>query len=127
MGGFYGQGDQLHLAFNFTYVPVPFEATALARVVAESEAIIPAGGWPVWTVSNHDIPRVMSRWAGGDERKLRLALLSLLTLRGTPVLYYADDIGMPNTLLRKCDRQDPRGQRYWPAPRGGDRDRSAMH
>src|SRR5947207_5360095 len=56
MGRFYGQGDPLHLAFNFSYVHVPFEATALARVVAESEAIIPAGGWPVWTVSNHDVP-----------------------------------------------------------------------
>ena len=127
MGRFYGQGDQLHLAFNFTYVHVPFEATALARVVAESEAIIPAGGWPVWTVSNHDIPRVMSRWAGGDERKLRLALLSLLTLRGTPVLYYGDEIGMPNTPLRKSDLQDPLGKRYWPAPRGRDPERTPMH
>ena len=127
MGRFYGQGDQLHLAFNFSYVHVPFEATALARVVAESEAIIPAGGWPVWTVSNHDVPRVMSRWAGGDERKLRLALLSLLTLRGTPVLYYGDEIGMPNTPLRKSDLQDPLGKRYWPAPRGRDPERTPMH
>ena len=127
MGRFYGQGDQLHLAFNFTYVHVPFEATALARVVAESEAVIPAGGWPVWTISNHDVPRVMSRWAVGDERKLRLALLSLLTLRGTPVLYYGDEIGMPNTPLRKSDLQDPLGKRYWPAPRGRDPERTPMH
>ncbi len=127
MGRFYGHGDQLHLAFNFSYVHVPFEATALARVVAESEVIIPAGGWPVWTVSNHDVPRVMSRWAGGDERKLRLALLSLLTLRGTPVLYYGDEIGMPNTPLRKSDLQDPLGKRYWPGPRGRDPERTPMH
>ena len=127
MGRFYGQGDQLHLAFNFSYVHVPFEATALARVVAESEAVIPAGGWPVWTVSNHDVPRVMSRWAGGDERKLRLALLSLLTLRGTPVLYYGDEIGMPDTALRKADLQDPLGKRYWPEPRGRDPERTPMH
>ena len=127
MAAFYGQGDELHLAFNFTYVHAPFEAPELARVVAESEVIIPAVGWPVWTVSNHDVSRVMSRWAGGDERKLRCALLSLLTLRGTPVLYYGDEIGMPDTRLRKTDLQDPLGKRYWPEPRGRDPERTPMH
>jgi alpha-glucosidase len=96
-------------------------------VVAESEAIIPAVGWPVWTVSNHDVSRVMTRWAGGDERKLRCALLSLLTLRGTPVLYYGDEIGMPDTRLRKADLQDPLGKRFWPEPRGRDPERTPMH
>jgi alpha-glucosidase len=127
MGLFYGQGDELHLAFNFTYVHASFEAATLARVVAESETIIPAEGWPVWTASNHDVSRVMSRWAGGDERKLRCALLSLLTLRGTPVLYYGDEIGMPDTPLLERDLQDPLGKRYWPAPRGRDPERTPMH
>ena len=127
IGRFYGQGDELHLAFNFTFVHAPFEAVALARAVAESEAIIPAVGWPAWTVSNHDVSRVMSRWAGGDERKLRCALLSLLTLRGTPVLYYGDEIGMPDTALRNADLQDPLGKRFWPAPRGRDPERTPMH
>ncbi|HVS06758.1 MAG TPA: alpha-amylase family glycosyl hydrolase [Candidatus Dormibacteraeota bacterium] len=126
MAAYYGQGDELHLAFNFTYVHAPFEASALARVVAESEVIIPAMGWPVWTVSNHDVSRVMSRWAGGDERKLRCALLSLLTLRGTPVVYYGDEIGMPDTRLRKADLQDPLGKRFWPEPRGRDPERTPM-
>jgi alpha-glucosidase len=69
----------------------------------------------------------MSRWAGGDERKLRCALLSLLTLRGTPVLYYGDEIGMPDTRLRKADLRDPLGKRYWPEPRGRDPERTPMH
>jgi alpha-glucosidase len=127
MGLFYGTGDELHLAFNFTYLHAPFEASALAPVVAESEVVIPAVGWPVWTVSNHDVSRVMSRWAGGDERKLRCALLSLLTLRGTPVLYYGDEIGLPDTRLRKADLRDPLGKRYWPEPRGRDPERTPMH
>lgn len=126
MGRFYGTGDQLHLAFNFTYVHAPFEAAALADVVAESELVIPDVGWPVWTVSNHDVPRVMSRWCGGDEGKLRCALLSLLTLRGTPVLYYGDEIGMPDTPIRKEDLQDPLGKRHWPKPRGRDPERTPM-
>jgi alpha-glucosidase len=54
-------------------------------------------------------------------------LLSLLTLRGTPVLYYGDEIGMPDTPLRKADLQDPLGKRYWPGPRGRDPERTPMH
>ena len=126
MGRFYGTGDELHLAFNFTYVHASFTAQALAAVVAESERVIPDVGWPVWTVSNHDVSRVMSRWCGGDEAKLRCALLSLLTLRGTPVLYYGDEIGMPDTPVAKEDLQDPLGKRHWPGPRGRDPERTPM-
>jgi alpha-glucosidase len=127
MGRFYGIGDELHLAFNFTFIHAPFEASALAEVVAESELVIPDVGWPVWTASNHDVSRVMSRWAGGYDRKLRCALLSLLTLRGTPVLYYGDEIGMPDTALSRADLRDPPGIRYWPEPRGRDPERTPMH
>jgi alpha-glucosidase len=126
MGLFYGQGDELHLAFNFSYVHSPFDAEALAAVVDESESVIPATGWPVWTVSNHDVSRVMTRWARGDERKLRCAMLSLLTLRGTPVLYYGDEIGMPDTPIKREDLNDPVGIRYWPEPRGRDPERTPM-
>jgi alpha-glucosidase len=127
MGGFYGTGDELHLAFNFTFIHAPFDARALAEVVAESELVIPDVGWPVWTASNHDVSRVMTRWAKGDERKLRCALMSLLTLRGTPVMYYGDEIGMPDTAISKGDLQDPLGKRYWPEPRGRDPERTPMH
>ena len=127
MGRFYGTGDELHLAFNFTFVHAAFEASGLAEVVAESELVIPDVGWPVWTMSNHDVSRVMTRWAKGDERKLRCALMSLLTLRGTPVLYYGDEIGMPDTALGRTDLQDPLGKRNWPAPRGRDPARTPMH
>jgi alpha-glucosidase len=126
MGRFYGTGDELQLAFNFTYVHAPFQAAALAEVVAETELIIPEVGWPVWTVSNHDVSRVMTRWCQGDERKLRMVLLSLLTLRGTPVLYYGDEIGMPDTTIRREQLQDPFGKRHWPQPRGRDPERTPM-
>jgi glycosidase len=49
----------------------------------------------VWTLSNHDIPRFPTRTCDGDPRKIRCALLALLTLRGTPVLYYGDELGLP--------------------------------
>lgn len=96
MASYYGQsGDELQLAFNFAFVHTSFEAGELSRVVETTERAIPAEGWPVWTASNHDAGRFPSRWCEGDERKVRCALLTLLTLRGTPVLYYGDELGLP--------------------------------
>ena len=94
---FYGQDDELHLAFNFFFVEAPFEAEALAEVVAETERLVPPESWPVWTLSNHDVSRYATRWADGDPAKARLALMLLLTLRGTAVLYYGDELAMTDT------------------------------
>ena len=93
---YYGQGeDELHLAFNFLFVHAPFDAGALSAVVAGVEEKLPEVAWPVYTGSNHDAGRLATRWADGDERRARVALMMLLTLRGTPFLYYGDEIGMP--------------------------------
>ncbi len=94
MASYYGDGDELQLAFNFACVYAPFEAERLRRVIEQTEAAIPAGGWPVWTLSNHDVVRFPTRWCQGDEAKIRCALLVVLLLRGTPVLYYGDEIGL---------------------------------
>jgi alpha-glucosidase len=96
LAGFYGSGeDQLHLAFNFPFALSPLETGHLRHVVESSETLLPRRGWPTWTLSNHDMARFPTRMCGGDERKVRCALLALLTLRGTPVLYYGDEIGLP--------------------------------
>jgi alpha-glucosidase len=117
---FYGTGeDQLHLAFNFLFVHSEFEAEALRAVVEGVEAKLPAGAWPVYTGSNHDAGRLVKRWARGDEAKVRTALLMLLTLRGTPFLYYGDEIGMPEVEIEPAQRLDP-------APRGRDGCRTPM-
>jgi alpha-glucosidase len=93
---FYGSGeDELHLAFNFPFTFSDLDARALREVVEATEAALPPAAWPVWMLSNHDIVRFPTRMAGGDERKARAALFLLLTLRGTPVLYYGDELGMP--------------------------------
>jgi alpha-glucosidase len=108
---FYGNGsDELHMAFNFLFVWSPFDAGRLRTIVEGTEALLPAGGWPVWTGSNHDVGRMVSRWCGGDERKARCALLALLTLRGTPFLYYGDEIGMPEPAIAPADERDPVGR-----------------
>jgi alpha-glucosidase len=95
MAAFYGAGaDELHLAFNFPFVRAGLGAAALRRVVELTEQALPQASWPVWTLSNHDHPRFPTRWCAGDERRVRCALLVLLTLRGTPVLYYGDELGL---------------------------------
>ena len=80
--------------------------------------MIPAEAWPTWTGSNHDAARFPTRWCGGDEQKIRAALVMLLTLRGTPILYYGDEIGMTE---RPC-RTTASGIRS--APRVAGRSRS---
>jgi alpha-glucosidase len=95
MASFYGaDADELQLAFNFPFLHASLRAAALRRVVERTEQALPQAAWPVWTLSNHDHVRFPTRWCDGDERKIRCALLVLLTLRGTPVLYYGDELGL---------------------------------
>ena len=91
---FYGEGDELNLAFNFALLHSRFKAADLRAAVEDAERLLPHDAWPVWTAGNHDNHRFPSRWAEGDARKARLALVMLMGLRGTPFLYYGDEIGM---------------------------------
>ncbi len=105
---FYGLGeDELHLAFNFLFFHCDLDPAQMRPIVEGMEAMLPEGAWPVWTGSNHDGKRLASRWAGGDPARTRAALLILLGLRGTPVLYYGDEIGLPDTPLDPADALDP--------------------
>jgi len=106
---FYGHGDELNLAFNFMLLHSGFEAAALRSAVEESERLLPDDSWPVWTGGNHDTNRFATRWAGGDPQKARTALFMLLSLRGTPFLYYGDEIGMTDTDVPKDRLLDPVG------------------
>jgi alpha-glucosidase len=93
---FYGEGDELNMVFGFKLLHAPFRAEPLRAVVEEIEAAFPARAVPAWTGSNHDDLRLATRWAEGDERKAKLALLLLLTLRGTTVLYMGDELALEN-------------------------------
>jgi alpha-glucosidase len=108
---FYGSGDdELHLAFNFPFTFSDLDASALRTVVEQTEAALPDGAWPVWMLSNHDIVRFPTRMAGGDARKARAALFVLLALRGTPVLYYGDELGMPQAAIPAARERDMAGR-----------------
>jgi alpha-glucosidase len=126
MASFYGMGtDELHLAFNIPFLFAGLGAARLRRVVEATEKSLPEPAWPVWTLSNHDVVRVPTRWCDGDEDKLRCALLILLTLRGTPFLYYGDEIGMEEVDVPRERLRDPVSLRRWPE-RGRDGCRTPM-
>jgi len=97
---FYGLGeDELHLAFNFLFLHANLDAAQMRPIVEGMERMLPQGAWPVWTGSNHDGLRMATRWAAADPARTRAALMMLLCLRGTPFLYYGDEIGLPDTPL----------------------------
>jgi alpha-glucosidase len=123
---FYGDGDELNLAFNFMLLHSPFAASELRAAVEHAEENLPGSAWPVWTGGNHDNHRFPTRWAGGDPRKTRAAMIMLMGLRGTPFLYYGDEIGMPDTNVPVDRILDPVGVFHGPRM-GRDDERTPMH
>src|SRR5262249_45979909 len=83
---------------------------ALRSIVETTESLLPERAWPVWMLSNHDIVRFPTRMAGGDERKARALLFLLFTLRGTPVLYYGDELGMAQAEIPPGSERDMAGR-----------------
>src|SRR3954452_13779506 len=92
------------MPFNFALLSTLWSARAIERIIAEYEAALPAGAWPNWVLGNHDRPRVASR-IGPDQA--RVAAMLLLTLRGTPTLYYGDEIGMQQVAIAPEQVRDP--------------------
>jgi glycosidase len=100
-----GERPGVHLPFNFQLIDAPWEARALATLIVDYEAALPPGGWPNWVLGNHDRPRVAAR---RGQAQARVAAMLLLTLRGTPTLYYADELGLSDVAVPAEQVQDPR-------------------
>jgi alpha-glucosidase len=102
---YYGEdGRGAQMPFNFHLLGTPWEAEAIGELIERYEAALPDGAWPNWVLGNHDRPRLASRLPPGHERA---AAYLLLTLRGTPTLYYGDEIGMHDVEIPPEQRQDP--------------------
>ena len=102
---YYGERlSGVHLPFNFALIKTPWQARAIAALIDEYEAALPKDAWPNWVLGNHDKPRIASRVG---EAQARVAAMLLLTLRGTPTLYYGDEIGLPQAAIPPDRVQDP--------------------
>ncbi|MGL4340583.1 MAG: alpha-amylase family glycosyl hydrolase [Rhodoglobus sp.] len=128
----YLAADQLHLAHNFAFARLPFDAARFKETIKEFAALAGDEIWPAWFLNNHDEPRVASRFDRssiteqiddrGSERARLLAVL-LLTLRGTPFLYQGEELGLPdspipqNVVIDRNGRDPQRTPMPWLPPR----------
>jgi alpha-glucosidase len=112
-----------NLPFNFHLILTQWEADAVASIVREYERLLPTGAWPNYVLGNHDQPRLASRVGASQAR---VAAMMLLTLRGTPTLYYGDELGMQDVPVAPDQVQDPAEKNEPGKGRGRDPERSPM-
>ncbi|HMU31591.1 MAG TPA: alpha-glucosidase [Nitrospira sp.] len=126
---FYGNGsNELHEVFDFRLLRSDWHPDTFRRLILDSDRAVPQGGWPPVVFSNHDQSRHIDRYGAGGEaiRRARAAALLLFTLRGTPFVYYGEELGLHDGRLRRADLHDPYTIRYWPWKTGRDPARTPM-
>lgn len=121
-------GDGLHMAFNFEFLFSRWGAERFRGAAARWYESLPAGAWPNFTLSNHDQKRHYARYANGrwTEARARVAAAMLMGLRGTPFIYYGEELGMDCVRLPRRVLRDPLGLHTWPLPLGRDPERTPM-
>jgi alpha-glucosidase len=125
---YYGKGNnELQLPMDFLFTTVNKLSPAEFR--KQIAAVNSASGWPTFVISNHDIPRSYDRYGDGvhNDQIAKVMAGLYLTLRGTPIMYYGEEIGMKTTPpTRREDVKDPIGRRGWPKEKGRDGERTPM-
>jgi alpha-glucosidase len=112
-----------NMPFNFHLIQTPWKADDIARLIRNYEGLLPLGAWPNWVLGNHDQPRLATRVG---EEQARVAAMLLLTLRGTPTLYYADELALPNGIIPPDEVQDPAEKNQPGIGMGRDPERTPM-
>ena len=115
----YGEG--LHMAYTFAMLNKSMNAEYFDHVVSFTEKLI-EDGWPCWSLSNHDCVRMMTRYNcfGEKDGFQQMMLLLLLSLRGTPIIYYGEEVDMEEYPISKKELRDPQGIYFWPKIKGRD-------
>jgi alpha-glucosidase len=120
----YLRPDELHTAFNFTFLMATWDAAALRVAIDQSIGSLGAVGAPAtWVLSNHDVVRHVTRYGGGEtgERRARAAALLMLALPGGAYVYQGEELGLPEvTDLPDAVRKDPTFLRTAGQERGRD-------
>ncbi len=106
--GFYGMkgAEELHLPFNFALTMLEWDAATIRSFVDAYDGLLPENGWANYVLGNHDQSRVATRIGAAQAR---VAAMLLLTLRGTPFIYYGEEIGMTDVDIPPERYQDPQG------------------
>src|SRR5277367_1844252 len=125
---YYGDhNDEIQLPMDFMFCTLDkLSAPEFRKQIAIAEA---TGGWPTYVIGNHDMERSYVRYGDGkhNDQIAKLMAALYLTLRGTPVMYYGEELGMTNTdPARKEDVKDPMGVTGWPGYKGRDGERTPM-
>jgi alpha-glucosidase len=94
----------VHLPFNFQLLKVAWQPLLIRQMIDTYEGLLSAQQWPNWVLGNHDVSRIATRTSQGQTR---VAAMLLLTLRGTPTLYYGDEIGMHDVAIPPALVRDP--------------------
>ena len=122
-----GDNDELHLTFDFTLLYQKWDASAMAATLRRWFRAC-GDNWPTLVFNNHDQNRSYTRYAKNRESDARAKVIAalLLTAKGTPFLYYGEEIGMTNGRIARTELRDPVGIRYWPFAQGRDPARTPM-
>ena len=128
MKAFTSDGKRLDSAYNFDFLYAPDLTAARVKQSLSNWKQNPGEGWPSWAFSNHDAPRATTRWSGDDdfEQIARLNMLLLLSLRGNPIIYQGEELGLPQGHVAFADLQDPEAITNWPHTLGRDGARTPM-
>ncbi|BFG78277.1 alpha-amylase family glycosyl hydrolase [Paraburkholderia terrae] len=121
---YYGAaGDGADMPFNFQLLNARWNAAVIAGMIRDYDSALPEHAWPNWVLGNHDNPRIASRVGPAQAR---LAAVLLLTLRGTPTIYYGDEIGMTDGDIDPDQVRDPAELRQPGMGQGRDPERTPM-
>ena len=127
MAQYTADGNKLHMAYSFNLLTNDKSAAYIRQQVEEFEANV-KGGWASWSVGNHDVTRVMTRWGGQhpSPEYAKVLLAMQLSLKGTPCLYQGDELALTEADLPYEVLQDPVGLIFWPEVKGRDGCRTPM-
>ncbi len=105
---YYGGGQELHMPFNFAPLTAGTDPAKLREIIVSMERALPEGAWPNWVLGNHDERRIATRLGWRESAAMAVVLL---TLRGTPTIYYGEEIGMEEADIPPERQLDPYGRR----------------
>jgi len=127
MAEYTANNNRLHMAYSFELLTNTLSGNYIRQTLETLEAGL-GEGWPCWSMGNHDVPRVMTRW-GGEEQSPELAKTLntlLLSLRGSVCSYQGEELGLTEAEIQQHELQDPYGIAFWPRFKGRDGCRTPM-